>query len=329
MKILVRLPNWLGDMVMSIGLLNALQQVYPAAAISVIAKKGIHELLEFFPATEHQFIFSKNQYPGLKGAWRFGRMIRKTATFDLFLSLPDSFSAALIGFASGAKKRIGYEKELRSLLLTNSYKKIPGQHRVNEYIDLLAYYTNRKIEVDKVSLLLKIATKKNRIIVNINSEASSRRLPFHKAVDLLATLRQSTDSELVLIGGKADMDFVTGVVNKLPCNDNVVNLAGTTSLKELVNHIAASKAVLTTDSGPAHVANALGINTIVLFGAGNEKNTAPFNKGNRTIIRLGQLPCEPCVKNTCLLYGIPKCLELLDSHQIVEAVKEQCAKADR
>ncbi|HJU45449.1 MAG TPA: hypothetical protein VJ647_01640, partial [Chitinophagaceae bacterium] len=107
MNILVRLPNWLGDMVMSIGFIDALQKAYPGASISVIAKKGIHTLLEFFPPTAHQFIFSKEEYPGIQGVWHFGKMIKKQEDFDLFFCLPDSFSSALMGFAAGAKKRIG------------------------------------------------------------------------------------------------------------------------------------------------------------------------------------------------------------------------------
>ena len=88
---------------------------------------------------------------------------------------------------------------------------------------------------------------------------------------------------------------------------------------------ARSTAVLTTDSGPAHVANALGVHTVVLFGAGNENNTAPYNKNSLTIIRLGQLPCEPCVSNTCKLYGVPQCLARLDENIIVAAVTNALA----
>ena len=76
--------------------------------------------------------------------------------------------------------------------------------------------------------------------------------------------------------------------------------------------------MITTDSGPAHVANALGTPTIVLFGAGNENNTAPYNKNNSTIIRFGQLPCEPCVNNVCKVYGTPECLLRLDDNFIVQ-----------
>src|SRR5690349_1305234 len=143
MKILVRLPNWLGDMVMSVAFIHELQQQYPAAAISVVAKKGIHDILPFFPPLAHQFVFSKEEYKDFTGLLRFGRKIKTTEDFDLFFCLPDSFSSALMGFATGAKKRIGHKKELRNFLLTHSYEKQKGLHRVEEYLSLLHSF-NRK-----------------------------------------------------------------------------------------------------------------------------------------------------------------------------------------
>ncbi|HMI77937.1 MAG TPA: glycosyltransferase family 9 protein, partial [Ferruginibacter sp.] len=102
------------------------------------------------------------------------------------------------------------------------------------------------------------------------------------------------------------------LVNKI----NITNKAGQTNLQELVSLMSSCPVMLTTDSGPVHVANALGVHTIVLFGAGNENNTAPYNTENRSIIRLGQLACEPCVSNTCKLYGVPQCLARLDENLI-------------
>jgi len=84
--------------------------------------------------------------------------------------------------------------------------------------------------------------------------------------------------------------------------------------------MASAKAVLTTDSGPAHLANSLGVPTIVLFGAGNELNTAPYNKQHLNTIRAGKLECEPCVRNTCKLYGIPKCMQLIDEIELINAL---------
>src|SRR5437763_4979878 len=121
MKILVRLPNWLGDMVMAVGALHQLPFFFPGAEVSVVAKKGLHELLPFFPPLQQQFVFDKNEYKGPQGLWQFGRSIRREQRFDLFISFPDSFSSALMGYAAAAKKRVGYKNEGRTVLLTNAY----------------------------------------------------------------------------------------------------------------------------------------------------------------------------------------------------------------
>lgn len=317
MNILVRLPNWLGDMVMSIAFINALKQAYPDASISVIAKKGIHTLLDFFPETKYRFVFAKEDYPGISDAWRFGRNIKEHASFDLFFCLPDSFSSALIGLATGAEKRIGYRNEMRSLLFTHAYTKGSG-HRALEYINLLQQFLQKEIQQESIRFNVPVVPKKNRIVININSEASSRRLPFEKAVSIINAVRTAFADELVLIGSSQDKQYVDGVMNQLTDTSNIINLAGKTSLPELIHLISATKIVLTTDSGPAHMANALGIPTIALFGAGNENKTAPFNRINSSVIRLGKLSCEPCVKNVCVLYGIPKCLDSLHENVIVD-----------
>jgi ADP-heptose:LPS heptosyltransferase len=320
MKILVRLPNWLGDMVMSVGFLNQLPYFFPGAELSVIAKKGIHELLSFFPPTKHRFIFSKDEFKGVKGLVQFGNQIKQTESFDLFFCLPDSFSAAVIGAATGADKRIGYKKELRQVLLTDSFSKPGGLHRVEEYVQLAALFTNTNAQNINVSLLHQFE-KKNYVVVNINSEASSRRLTVTKAIELLNLLRDSIDQKIVLIGAPKEKEFVDSVLSQLNHPSNIENLAGKTSLNQLAEVLASAQVMLTTDSGPAHLGNALGTQTVVLFGAGRESNTAPYNKELRDIVRLGQLSCEPCEKNICVRYETPQCLERLDIKRIVETVK--------
>ena len=319
MKILVRLPNWLGDMVMSVGFVKALQETYPHATISVIAKKGIHELLPFFPAIEHPFVFSKDTHGGIHGLWRFGREIRRTAAFDLFFSLPDSFSAAFMGFATGADKRVGYRNEGRNLLLTHAYAKPKGLHRADEYVHLLKKYAGSAPETQVK--LQHAFTKEDHIVVNINSEASSRRLTVAKAVELLTALRAQTDQKIILVGGNSEKDFVEGVMAKLHGTSGMESYAGRTSLSTLAELLATAQLVLTTDSGPAHLANALGTHTIVLFGAGNENNTGPYQRELRSIIRLGKLSCEPCLKNVCVQFGTPQCLELLPTTAIIDTLK--------
>ena len=324
MKILVRLPNWLGDMVMSVAFIEQLPHFFPGAEVSVIAKKGIHELLQYFPATKHQFIFSKDEYKGFGGLWKFGREINATEKFDLFFCLPDSFSSAFMGYATGVKKRIGYKKELREILLTNTYNKPKNIHRVEEYIKQLEFFTGQSASAINVQLHHSIL-KQDHVVVNINSEASSRRLTVTKAIEIINRLRQSVDHKIILIGGPKEKIFVEEVLNQLPDKNNIESVAGKTSLSRLIEVLASAKLVLTTDSGPAHLANALGTQTIALFGAGNENNTAPYNKEKLNVIRLGKLSCEPCQKNTCVQFSTPQCLELLETNIIIKKILEQLA----
>ena len=320
MNILIRLPNWLGDMVMSTAFVQAVKNEYPNATIDLIAKKGIDFLLDYFPPNGQRFIFSKDEYKGIGGAWKFGKMIAAQKKYDIFFCLPDSLSSAIMGQAIRAKQKVGFKKELRSVFLTHAYTKPKNLHRVEEYVDLLQQFTKKEIPVPSVKLQLTANEKLKAVIININSEAVSRRLPIEKAVSIITAVRNKINNEIILVGSNKEAAFVEEVFKALPDKTNISSKAGKTSLPELMQLFATSAAVLTTDSGPAHVANALGVQTIVLFGAGNENNTAPYNKINRSIIRLGQLPCEPCVNNICKVYGTPECLIRLDENVITQEV---------
>jgi len=304
-NILIRLPNWLGDMVMSSAFVKAVSAEYPNAKLHLVAKKGIDFLLDYFPPHEQRYVFSKEAYKGLSGAWRFGKETGKIIKFDLCFCLPDSFSSAVMARASGTKTIVGYKKELRSWLLTKSYHRPTGLHRVEDYLFLLEQFTGKKIPVPAVELILPAVQRERKLVININSEADSRRLPATKAISLINTIREAVDCDILLVGSPKEKLFVDAVYAGLKDTAGIVNIAGATNLPQLMQLFATVSTVLTTDSGPAHVANALGTHTIVLFGAGNEHNTAPYNKQNRTIIRLGKLSCEPCVNNTCKRYGMP------------------------
>ncbi len=227
----------------------------------------------------------------------------------------------MMAYATGAKKRIGFKNEMRSWLLTNTFLKKKGIHRVEEYVDLLQQFSGTHITSPEVVLSHASTQKNDRLVININSEASSRRLPVAKAISIIEAVQERVSQEIFLPGSPKEKPFVDEVYNGLAVKKNIHNMAGKTTLPQLLELIGGSAVTLTTDSGPAHVANALGSHSIVLFGAGNENNTAPYNRKNRTIIRLGELGCEPCTKNSCKLYDQPKCLTLLDENFIAGNVE--------
>jgi heptosyltransferase II len=322
MNILIRLPNWMGDMVMSSAFVRAVRDLYPEAAIDLIAKKGIDVLLDFFPEHGQRYIFSKEEFRGISGAWKFGKQISQQKKYDLFFCLPDSLSSAVMAYATGASKRVGYRKEGRSLLLTASFNKRTGLHRVDEYQDLLQQFTGKTLPKAEVKLKGPGKQKQEYIVININSEAVSRRLPEEKAVQIIDEVRKSYQGDIFLVGSNKEAAFVDEVYTSLASRTSMMNLAGVTPIPELAGFLEGARLVLTTDSGPAHLSNALGTYTIVLFGAGNEHNTAPYNRDLRSIIRLNKLSCEPCTRNTCKPYGIPACLTKLDEKVIMNEINK-------
>jgi lipopolysaccharide heptosyltransferase II len=320
MKILIRLPNWLGDVVMSTAFVSALRRIYPDAQIDVIIKKDLGGIASLIPGLRRVHLFSRQAYPGLSGVYRFGKTLQ-AEKYDLFFCLPDSLSSGVMGWATKAKKRIGFGKEGRFFLMTNTYKKPANLHRTDEYISLLEQFTGKGITEKVVKLQAKTSVSNdNLVVLNFNSEAVSRRMPVNKGKQLIGVLTNAfKNTRFVIVGSPKEKAYVDELLSGIG-NGRIENNAGKTSLGELCDLMASSKAVLTTDSGPAHLANSLGVPTIVLFGAGNELNTAPYNKEGLKVIRAGELKCEPCVRNTCKLYGIPRCMQLIDEIEIINTL---------
>ncbi|MFM2339305.1 MAG: ADP-heptose--LPS heptosyltransferase 2 [Bacteroidota bacterium] len=312
------MPNWLGDMVMASAFINALHTKYPEAYIELIVKKELANIAAYIPTVTAIHAFDKK----IISSWQFGKEIGRLKKYDLFFCLPHSFSSAQMAFATKAKKRIGFKKELRSFLLTHSYRTPAGLHRVDEYLQLLSLFVKKPVSNMGVSLLPFATGTRTAVVVNINSEAQSRRLPIAKAISLLTAIRAAISDEIILVGSPKEKAFVSAIYDALIIKKDITNLAGLTTLAASIHLLAGAKVVLTTDSGPAHIANAVGTPTIVLFGAGNEDNTGPYNTSNREIIRLGQLACEKCVSNTCKKYDEPRCLTALDNQTIIAALKK-------
>jgi lipopolysaccharide heptosyltransferase II len=322
MKILVRLPNWLGDVVMSTAFIGAVKQFYPMAQVDVIIKKELSAIAALIPGLNKIHFFSKDEYRGLGGVYRFGKSLR-AERYDIFFTLPDSLSSAVMGKATGAKQRIGFSKEGGFFLLTKVCKRPANVHRVDEYLSILEQLNEMPVTGRTVKLVATDIKPNNLVLINFNSEAESRRMPLDKGRELLMLLTAAfTGIRFGLLGGPRDAVYIEQLLVNAPNADRIINYAGKTTLPTLTNLMASAKVLLTTDSGPAHLANSVGLPVVALFGAGNEANTAPYNKSHLTVIRAGQLSCEPCVRNECKLYGIPKCMQLLDESRIINALSQ-------
>ena len=332
-RILVRTPNWLGDAVMSSGFFHAAASCLSGTAIDALTPAPLQSLFNLMPSVSRCIPFNRPELRNPAGLLKFIRGIRNSGRYDAYFCLPDSFSSALTGFLTRTPKRIGYQGQCRSPLFTHSLSKPTNRHRVEEYTMLLRVLDCENAVEPRVFLDTSRLENKNLpshllddaplIIYNGNSEARSRRIPEEKSRDVVSMLLTAFPSaRIVLTGTLAD----TAYNQRIQSEKNLARISdfsGKTSLPALCALVCRATVVVSTDSGLAHLANAMDVPTVVVFGAGDDVNTAPYNASHRKIIRAMSTACSRCVSNTCR-YGRPRCLEELDPGCISQAIHELC-----
>jgi lipopolysaccharide heptosyltransferase II len=327
MNILVRLPNWLGDLVMSSAFVNACSEHYAGSRIDVIVKKIHSPLMALFNGIGEIYSFDPSISRSMVPWMRFSRSIADRKKYDLFFCLPDSFSSALGAFLTRSQHRIGYAHEWRSPLLTHAYPKPLSVHRVQEYRYLLDAYTgndgfaNPAVRLNASALKLTktalagVDAARPVILFNPNSEAQSRRIPLKKAVAIADSLLQEFNGTLVLPGAESDRSFTKAIRALLRQPARCLDLAGTTNCLELAALCHAADLVVSADSGIAHLAAALDRPVAVLFGAGNPASTAPLAP-KLAILRAPDIHCAPCVLNQCTDQD-PPCIMGIDEDDLI------------
>ena len=130
-KIVVRAPNWLGDITMSLPFFLLLPKVFPSAEIHIIVKPEYEGLMKLLPYKLETHTFTKKEHPGLRGMFGFKKQNLQLLSADLYFALPPSFSSALMGKVLGARERVGFKSEGRSLFLSRSYVRPKRCHRAD------------------------------------------------------------------------------------------------------------------------------------------------------------------------------------------------------
>jgi lipopolysaccharide heptosyltransferase II len=325
-KILVKLPVKMGDTIMAAYFLRAVKDLYPNCRLDVIMAKGLQELAAFMPYVDHVYEFSKKEYSGPLGNYRYGKLLAGKENYDLLFCLPFSFSSALASYFTGAKVRIGYNTEHRAILLTKTIKRPGGLHIVEEFNHLLEEYSGKKIEFAPLGFKPEIdsafALSDNRkLVLNIKSGPPSRSIPVHKGISLVGSFLDIFPHDIILTGAPNETDYISKVKDAYEQDDRVINLAGKTSITQLAYVISLAECMVTTDSGNAHIANAVGTPTVVLFGAAHEHRARPYDTSISRILKLTDMECVPCESEHCK-YGDNRCLANIDNAAIISAMKE-------
>jgi len=312
---LVIAPQWIGDAVMTEPLLRRL-----AARSERVTVGAVPWVAPVYRAMPHvaEVVEFPFQHGGLQ--WRARRALAREmhGRFDIAYVLPNSAKSALLPFLASIPKRVGYLGEARIGLLTHRLRNPKGKPPMVAFYSALS--GEAELERDRPRLMLssdqidgalgKCSLSRGGFFVFAPGAeyGSAKRWP----TTHFAELAKSLDAPVVLLGSGKDAD-ITAEIARQAGDGKCIDLAGKTSLLDAFALIAASRAVVSNDSGLMHVAAAFGVPQVALFGSSSPHHTPPLND-RAHVIWLREDPgyeppleCAPCFERECPL-GHRRCL---------------------
>jgi heptosyltransferase II len=314
-NILIRATNWVGDAVMCLPALHAIRGRFPEAHITILAKSWVADLYAQESFTNQILICDSKPW------WSVAQELRRHR-FDCAILLQNAFGAAWVACMAGIPSRIGYNRDGRGLLLTRAVKvpkrgEIPPHQRFY-YLELLRRAgLIGAIPAGDISITPQGPGRDpKRRIIGISPGAAygtaKRWIPerFAEAAAELASVRGAA---LALFGSRAEHQLCEQIAEMLP-GCNVTNYAGRTTLEQFIELASRCELFLTNDSGAMHIASALGVPTVAIFGATDDIATGPT--GPRARVVREQVECSPCLLRECPIDH--RCMARVSAGRVVE-----------
>ncbi len=318
LQVLIRTPNHLGDCIMALPMINEAREAYPGSSVTVLVPDYLADIYESNPAIDRLIQIPAKYVHGLIAVKKITDLI-SPHNFDIGYILPPSFGAASSFKLGGVKERIGYIADGRRLLLSKPLAlptPLNSEHRSEVYFNLLRRGAPTSLPYVKPKLFLNdadiahavellgdfgIGPEDRYVVVAHRAVAESRRWGTANYTELSRRLTTEFDTKVVLVGGGDDRPSGEEIIESIG-GGNVFNLAGKTSLRESAAIMSRARLFIGNDSGPAHLAAAVGTPLVVLSGADDPKETSPISNQKR-LLYLSYLKCISCVKNKCPLKG--------------------------
>lgn len=337
-RLLVRGTNWVGDAVMSVPALKEIRRIFSRARISLLVRPWVRDVYSAVEFVDEVLEYDKDgSHRGLKGKTRLLAQI-KGAEFELAILLQNAFEAALYPFLSGIPQRVGYARDGRSFLLTHAVRIDPEVRKVHQgyyYLGILsgagllapkiwrhhhplsAEIGVRDMDLESArSLLMRRGVRQNEILIGLNPGAfyggAKRWLSqrYAATADLLAA---KFDARIVVFGAPNDRRIADQVAQTM--THEALVLAGETSLGQLMGLLKQCRLLITNDSGPMHLAAALGVPQVALFGSSSEIATGPMS-AKAEVLR-HPVECSPCFLRECPIDF--RCMEGITTEMVVAA----------
>lgn len=300
MKILIELPTWLGDTIMTTPAIEGILKTYPNAKISFLGSFVSTEALKTHPNCTN-IVIDESKKSKCRLLWLY-RISKTLGDFDLAISFRSSLvTKALLWFIK-AKQKFQYKK--------NNF----SGHQVEKYATFIATSLNIKFKPKALKLYQK-PHNFARPTLGINPGATygsaKRWYPkeFAKVADHFAK-----DFDIVIFGGPDEIEIANEVVQHIQAK-NITNLAGKTSIQSLIEQIAGLSLFATNDSGPMHIAAAYQIPTVALFGPTRYDETSQWKNPNGYLIS-HNLKCAPCMKRVCPIHT-HECMKGIQATEVI------------
>ncbi|NUM33884.1 MAG: lipopolysaccharide heptosyltransferase II [Candidatus Brocadiae bacterium] len=328
-KILVVKISALGDILHSLPVLKALKESQPNLFIGWLVARAYKEILEGNPYIDRIFLFERERWRGLKNClfrqqeiWRLLKEIRAEG-FDTCLDLQGLFRSGFFTLLSGASHRLGFAhaREFSTLAYNN---KVSVPHSIIHAVDRNSYLVEKLIQkpvARDFPIFLSEQDKQkasswlqgNPCIVMVpGTRWPSKRWPAKHFARLMDGLFMDYNATIALVGAKGDSGLGEQILGNTKFPEKVVNLIGKTSIKELCAVMAKADLVISNDSGPMHIAAAMGSKILALFGPTDTQKTSPY--GENHIVLQHLCGCNPCRNRVCKKN--PTCMEQLSPEEV-------------
>jgi len=326
--VVVRVPNWLGDCVMSLPALRAIKQAHGDEEVMVIAHDSVVPLYRCVSEIDDVLGFAFKTDEG-KAAARAALRQHQDSRGYLFVN---SFSGAWQFWRAGVHERIGFNRGINRLLLTRAVddRSFAGRHQVHRYLGLVEAATGFRGDpgaflltppaeaMRKADKLLggTPAAGRGYFVVHPGAQyGPAKRWPATKFRDAAAAVAAATGLVPAIVAGPRDEGAAA-------CPDGGVDLSGKTPLPVLLALFARAAFALVNDSGPMHLAAASGTKVIALFLSTDPGATAPLGEGHQLLT--ADVSCRPCLKRTCPRKHY-QCAEALTKETVVAAAQRLLA----
>ncbi len=312
-RLLIRSANWIGDAIMTTPAVRAIRKNFPGAEITMLAKPWVAPVFENSPHIDKILIYdAAGRHKGFAGKFRLARDL-KSYRFDAAILFQNAFEAAFITFLAEIPRRIGYNTDARTLLLTHPVlctKEMKRIHQVEYYLGILR---GAGLQTDGTELHLAVSRKdrgraedilkgfgisQEEPLLGINPGAtygSAKRWFPERYAELCLRLRNISPFHILVFGGPVEESLGQQICETV--GKGCINLCGKTSLQEAVALIERCRLFVTNDSGLMHIAAALNVPQIAVFGSTNHVTTSPASAKSR-VVRV-PTACSPCLKPDC------------------------------